>query len=337
MPRVSVGRQWMRAVGIPDSAVNHAGGAMSGRAGWYQIATAALVVAAMAVASPMTASAQFGGLKKLIGNKKPKLDTAAVVDSAAATAAPAATAAVAPANATATAATTKDSAAAAVDTTKGKHHSFLGKALSAANKANDKIEQKTGISAKSVALNVATGGAAAALQAKGAVGQGAAAGLTGATNAGAAVKNGVTGAATGGVAGLLGKAVGSKIPNPMAGAASKMAHVPTAAGAMPQMMNPQMMQGMSGVGNQAALMAQQQELLAFQQEMMQVGQQASAGDAAAAARLQAWNTITMKYQPQIQALTIKASGGDMSAAQALNNLQMQMIHEWRSGGKPHTP
>jgi hypothetical protein len=73
-------------------------------------------------------------------------------------------------------------------------------------------------------------------------------------------------------------------------------------------------------------------LVAFQQEMMLLSTAASGGDASARARLEAWETLALKYQPEAQKLSLAAGAGDMAAIQKLQRLQFDMIKEWNRGG-----
>jgi len=60
---------------------------------------------------------------------------------------------------------------------------------------------------------------------------------------------------------------------------------------------------------------------------------ASAGDPSARARLEAWQALALKYQPEAQRLSAAAGAGDMGAVQKLQRLQFDMMKEWsRTGG-----
>jgi len=249
-----------------------------------------LVVAAMAIAMlstvSTTASAQFGLFKK----GKHKADSTAHDSTAVSNGS------IAP-----------DSAAAAADTAK-KHRSFFGKALSAAGKANNVVQEKTGIDTKSLALNVATGGMA---------------GVVGKAQAAAAAANG--GGA--GAAAAIGQSLGShKLPfGAKLGVATALTavtpHVGAATAAVPA---PAMAPSSPN--------ADQRDVIAFQQEMLDVQSKAANGDADARARLEQWQAISVKYQPQMTAATQRASAGDQKAVKQLSDLQIKMIREWRAGG-----
>lgn len=205
-----------------------------------------------------------------------------------------------------------DSAAApAADTTK-KHRSFFGKALSAAGKANNVVQEKTGIDTKAVALNVATGGMASV------VGQAQAA-------ATAAHGGGASAAAT------IGQSLGShKLPfGAKLGIATALTaatpHTGSAIAGAPAMT--------AGVAS-ASPNADQRDVIAFQQEMLDVQSKAANGDAGAQARLAQWQAISVKYQPQMTEATQRASAGDQKAVKQLSDLQIKMIREWRAGGSP---
>lgn len=269
----------------------------------HQIVVAGMAIAILSTVST-TASAQFGLLKKL-GKHKPDSahDSTAVANGAIAPA-------VAPAAVAPTAMTTPDSAAAtapAADTTK-KHHSFFGKAVSAVGKANNAVQQKTGIDTKSLALNVATGGAYSA--------------VTKAQGLMAAAKSGDPSAAA---AAALSQS-GHKLPF---GAKLGVATALTA-------VTPNIGSAFGGTPATAkatgSTSADQRDVMAFQQEMLQVQSQAANGDAGARARLEQWQAISVKYQPQMTDATQRASAGDQKAAKQLADLQMKMIREWRAGG-----
>ena len=51
--------------------------------------------------------------------------------------------------------------------------------------------------------------------------------------------------------------------------------------------------------------------------MSQLSVAASAGDPSARARLEAWEEMVLKYQPEAQRLSIAAGAGDMGAVQKL--------------------
>ncbi|MEP6689889.1 MAG: hypothetical protein ABJD07_01965 [Gemmatimonadaceae bacterium] len=200
-----------------------------------------------------------------------------------------------------------DSTKSPTDTTKPKNQSIFAKAASMAGAASDKLEATTGISAKDAAL-AATGAGAANLISKKVGGAGDGSGVT------SALSKALTG---GGV-------------NPAQGAT-----------AAPQGMLEQLAAAKmaAGAGRANNIVGEQKQLLAFQQELMQVGMKASAGDAVAKARLEAWQNLIVRYQDEIGKWTIAGSGGDVSAARRLQELQLRMMREWQSGstvkvGKP---
>lgn len=269
----------------------------------HQIIVTAMAIAMLSAVSS-TANAQFGLFKKL----KHKPDSAAHDSTAVANGA-IAPAAVVPTTATRTTPATADSAAAtapAPDTTK-KHHSFFGKAISAVGKANNAVEEKTGIDTKSLALNVATGGTYSA--------------VTKAQGLMAAAKSGNPGAAAAALA-----QSGHKLPF---GAKLGVATALTA-------ITPNIGSAFGGTPATAkasgSVNADQRDIVAFQQEMLQVQSQAANGDAGARARLEQWQAISVKYQPQMIEASQRASAGDQNAAKQLADLQMKMIREWRAGG-----
>ncbi|GEM_PF-5201437 len=250
-----------------------------------------MLVAAMAIAMLSTvstsASAQFGLFKK----GKHKADSTAHDSTAVSNGS------IAP-----------DSATAATADTAKKHRSFFGRALSAAGKANNAVQEKTGIDTKSLALNVATGGMA---------------GVVGKAQAAAAAANG--GGA--GAAAAIGQSLGShKLPlGAKLGVATALTAVtphigaPVAAAPAPAMTT-------------SAPNADQGDVIAFQQEMLDVQSKAANGDAGARARLEQWQAISVKYQPQMTAATQRASAGDQNAVKQLSDLQIKMIREWRASG-----
>jgi hypothetical protein len=78
--------------------------------------------------------------------------------------------------------------------------------------------------------------------------------------------------------------------------------------------------------------ADAEALVTFQQEMMQLSMAASAGDAKATARLEAWQLIALKYQAEMQKLGLAAGAGDVTAAQRMQRMQFDLIREWNAGG-----
>ena len=73
-------------------------------------------------------------------------------------------------------------------------------------------------------------------------------------------------------------------------------------------------------------------LTTFQQTMMQLSMAASQGDASAKARLEAWEVIALKYQPEMEKLALSASAGNMAAAQQMQRMQFDLIKEWNAAG-----
>jgi hypothetical protein len=53
---------------------------------------------------------------------------------------------------------------------------------------------------------------------------------------------------------------------------------------------------------------------------------------AAQARLERWQAIAVKYEPEIEKLSLSASGGDMAAVQRLQVIQIDIIKEWVNTG-----
>ena len=80
--------------------------------------------------------------------------------------------------------------------------------------------------------------------------------------------------------------------------------------------------------------ADAEALVAFQQEMMQVAMAASAGDAAAQKRLEAWQAVTLKHESEIQKLSLAAQGGDLAAMQKLQMMQFTIMKEWAGTASP---
>lgn len=89
------------------------------------------------------------------------------------------------------------------------------------------------------------------------------------------------------------------------------------------------MAGMPGTGFSQA---DAEALAAFQQEMMTVAMAASSGDERAKARLDAWQALALKHQPEIERLSLTAGAGDMAAVQKLQQIQLTLIREWASTG-----
>jgi hypothetical protein len=176
---------------------------------------------------------------------------------------------------------------------------LLARGVSAARKANDKLEETTGISAKDAAL-AATGVGATTLMAK---------------------KLGVDPVNLGSQMMNSGK-IGSR--QKVAGGNVDLSGL----GGMPR--------GMGGtpgaVGIPGATQADLQAYAAFQQEMMQVAMAASAGDVTAQSRLNAWQALAVKHEAEIQRLSLAAQGGDMTSIQKLQLLQFQLMREWANTG-----
>jgi hypothetical protein len=85
---------------------------------------------------------------------------------------------------------------------------------------------------------------------------------------------------------------------------------------------------MLGPGLAGFTQADAEALVLFQQEMMQVALAASAGDASAKARLDAWQALTLKHEGEIQKLSIAAQSGDAGAIQKLQLMQFTIMKEW---------
>ena len=75
---------------------------------------------------------------------------------------------------------------------------------------------------------------------------------------------------------------------------------------------------------------------AFQQEMMEVALAASAGDATAKARLDAWQALTVKHEAEIRRLGVAAEAGDTVATQKLQLMQLTIMKEWQGTGGPRS-
>jgi hypothetical protein len=71
-------------------------------------------------------------------------------------------------------------------------------------------------------------------------------------------------------------------------------------------------------------------MLAFQQEMMQVALAATSGDAGARRRLERWNELSAKMEPEIRASSVSASAGDMNAMVKMQAMQTAAMREWMS-------
>jgi len=282
----------------------------TGRMSWSRKTTSMarwLVAGAMIVAlSPSIAHAQFGRLKKL----KEKFSAP---DSAA---------------------RAKDSLeqiAAGVKPESVKvGKSMLQKGAAIVSTANGALESATGISAKDAAL-AATGVGASNLVAK-------KLGLDPMSIGAQALANAKMSAAQHAMRKSGGSLAGS--------AASGMASAGMSAAQMQAMQRAAMANAATPSTNRAAManamganaamagysQADIDALVAFQQEMMLLSTAASGGDASARARLEAWETLALKYQPEAQKLSLAAGAGDMAAIQKLQRLQFDMIKEWNRGG-----
>jgi hypothetical protein len=205
--------------------------------------------------------------------------------------------------------------------------SFLQKTGTVARTANGALESATGISAKDAAL-AATGVGASNLVAKKlgldpmSIGQQAIANAKMSSQQRAMQKSAMSGSAgMGGTdAAQLQVMQQAAMANAAAGARANPA---TPAGAY----------GMPGY-TQADIDA----LVAFQQEMVRLSMAASAGDPAAKARLETWETLALRRQQEIQTLSIAAGAGDVGAVQKLQQIQFQLMREWMStSGVKATP
>jgi len=200
---------------------------------------------------------------------------------------------------------------------------LLARGVSAAKKANDKLEETTGISAKDAALT-ATGIGATGLVAK-------KLGVDPMSLGSQIMNNRKLGASqkvaggnvelnkTGGIPGMPDAAT-------MRAMQSAQAQIRAGAG------RGKVGGGAPSMGIPGATEADVQAYVAFQQEMMQVGMAASAGDASAQARLNAWQALALKHEGEIQRLSLAAQGGDLTAIQKLQLLQFQLMREWANTG-----
>ncbi|MEP6690808.1 MAG: hypothetical protein ABJD07_06600 [Gemmatimonadaceae bacterium] len=199
----------------------------------------------------------------------------------------------------------------AADTIKA-GQSMFQRAKSVASKASDKFEATTGISAKDAAL-----------------------------------------AATGvGVAGIVAKKAGMPDMSPTALMnASKVAQAAgTARQATPGVdMSKLAMPGVTAMPNTSAGLSaadaarnlaalstntESAALLEFQQELMEVAMKASSGDAAARARLDVWQALLMKYQPEMIRLSTGVAATQPETPKKLMDLQLAMMSEWRGKRAP---
>jgi hypothetical protein len=214
---------------------------------------------------------------------------------------------------------------------------LLARGVSAASAASNKLEETTGISAKDAAL-AATGVGASALVAKkmgmdpGSMKDAIVNNAKANANAKMMQKaNGVN--AMGAIPGMGDMAaMGAAQARMMEAARKGGAGRPTVGGGVPTIAS----MGMTGTPNMAGMAgyteADAQAIVAFQQEMMQVAMAASAGDAGAKARLEAWQTLTLKHEAEIQKLSLQAQGGDAAAIQKLQQMQFTIMKEWASTG-----
>jgi hypothetical protein len=265
-----------------------------------RVAVRHLVAAALVLAlAPAAAQAQFGMLKKL---KK----AASGPDSAA---------------------RAKDSLeqiAAGVSPDSVKiGRSLLARGVSATKSASEKLEATTGISAKDAAL-AATGVGATGLIAKkmgmdpmsmaqGVMNNAKAAGKAKAMNAASGVN------AMGAIPGMPDASTLQAMQAQVARAgalSAKGGKTSVAAG----MIGTPIANGFTQADAEA--------LILFQQEMMQVAMAASAGDATAKARLDAWQAVTVKHEAEIQKLSLSAQAGDLAAMQKLQMMQLTIMKEW---------
>ena len=250
--------------------------------------------------TPLAANAQFGMLKKLKNSISP--DSAAKIENA-----------------------KNDSIALAAklavgDTTPLERSKF-SRAVSAAGKASEKFEEVTGVSAKDAALAVSGVGATNLVAKKmgvDPVSLGAKALNLRQQNA--ANKAGPGGISGGGMPSIPGMPNMADLMKMRSAASSvQLPGVPKSRGGG-QLTTGNPMMGFTEADAQA--------IAAFQQEMMQVAMAASGGDAAAQARLERWQAIALKYQPEIERLSLSGGAGDMAAIQRLQVIQVEIIKEW---------
>jgi hypothetical protein len=71
-----------------------------------------------------------------------------------------------------------------------------------------------------------------------------------------------------------------------------------------------------------------QLMLDFQRQMMLVATEATTGNAAARAKLDAWTALSLQYETEAVPLTTAMSGGDMAAYAKLQALQTKMMRAW---------
>ncbi|MCY7380640.1 MAG: hypothetical protein LH467_15035 [Gemmatimonadaceae bacterium] len=201
---------------------------------------------------------------------------------------------------------------------------LFSRARSAVVGASDKFEKVTGVSTKDAVL-AASGAGLAGIAAK-------KMGVDPASLAGNALGKANELAQKKAALSRAGSSPGAALKGALTGA-------PNAAGmqqmqAMQQQM--QALQAMQGKAMSASTrgiaglvgMPDAQLMLTFQQEMMQVAMDATTGNAVARAKLDAWNTLTDKYDADAMALSVAASGGDMAALAKMQAMQVGMMREW---------
>jgi hypothetical protein len=190
--------------------------------------------------------------------------------------------------------------------------SLLQRGGSVVSTASGALEQTTGISAKDAAL-AATGVGAGNLLAK-------KMGVDPMSIGKAAMANAKMNAQQRAMQRAAGGAGSMGIGGLGAGVGGLAGHAPNAAA----------MAGMPGIAGFSQ--ADAEALVAFQQEMMTVAMAASSGDERAKARLDAWQSLALKHQPEIERLSLTAGAGDMAAVQKLQQIQLTLIREWSSTG-----
>lgn len=275
----------------------------SRRAMWLMLA-----VAVVAAATPVRAEAQFGAFKKL---KKAK-DAVSAPD---------------------TAARAKDSVAKAQNISNGevvtdstkKSGSLFSRAKSAAEGASEKFEAVTGVSAKDAAL-AATGAGIAGIAAKKLGVDPTSIVNNAVSKAAASAQQKATAAATGAIPGMPSGDAASALQS-MQGLQAQAAQAQAMA-----TMQGKALSGLTAGSSQAAAMAgampHAQLMLEFQQSMMKVSMEATAGSPSARAKLDAWQKLSEKYERQGTKLSQAIAGGDMSAYVKLQELQTGMMREW---------
>jgi hypothetical protein len=212
---------------------------------------------------------------------------------------------------------------------------LLARGMSAAGEVSDKMEKTTGISAKDAAL-AATGVGAGGLLAKKLGVDPMSLGKQAIANAKLKGQQQAMQAATGAtglnnVSGLGATAKGMLGMSGMPSAAQlqQMQSAIKQAGSARVKTGAQSNAGaIMGAGLAGFTQADAEALVAFQQEMMQVAMAASAGDASAQARLDAWQALSLKHEGEIQKLSIAAQAGDMGAIQKLQAMQFTIMKEW---------